>query len=251
MSKIRLIVWNAGEAEEHAAVLRKLGHEVSATVPVGGSFGKELRASPPDLIVIGLDRLPMQGRDIALGIRAMAALKHIPIIFFGGEEEKIARIRERLPDAAYTNWKKVPDVLKRPPRMTTVAKSALDGYSGTPLAKKLGLKSGMRVFLLDEPASFFRAVDPVPEGVEWVQDGRAGFDLAIVFVAGRTTLERHLTRLLAMEHVWICWPKGKAAGITQYDVREIGLLAGLVDFKICSIDEKWSACRFRRRKENK
>jgi hypothetical protein len=125
------------------------------------------------------------------------------------------------------------------------------GYSGTPLARKLGFKEGMRVVYVNSPAGF--AVD----GIEDVRSRLAKqTDLVVCFVMARRELERRLAALRrAVEPdgmLWIAWPK-RASGVptdmTEDAVREIALPTGLVDTKVCAIDEVWSGLRLVVRRE--
>jgi hypothetical protein len=125
------------------------------------------------------------------------------------------------------------------------------GYSGTPLARKLGFKEGMRVVYVNSPAGF--AVD----GIEDVRSRLAKqTDLVVCFVMARRELARRLPALRrAVEPdgmLWIAWPK-RASGVptdmTEDAVREIALPTGLVDTKVCAIDEVWSGLRLVVRRE--
>jgi hypothetical protein len=127
------------------------------------------------------------------------------------------------------------------------------GYSGTPLPKKLGIKEGHRVALLQAPAGFAATLGALPAGVA-VRDGLRGkepLDLIVFFTASRADLERRFAklagRLVSSGGLWISWPKkssGVATDLTENIVREIGLDAGLVDNKVCAVDETWSGLRF-------
>ena len=125
------------------------------------------------------------------------------------------------------------------------------GYSGTPLARKLGFKEGMRVAYVNPPEGF--AVD----GIEDVRARPAkGTDLVVFFTKERRAIERRLPALRrAIEPdgmLWVAWPK-RASGIrtdmTEGAVREIALPTGLVDTKVCAIDEVWSGLRLVVRRE--
>ena len=127
-------------------------------------------------------------------------------------------------------------------------------YSGTPLPKKLGIKPGHRVALLGAPDGFpARALSDLPEGVDLRHDfrTRADFDVIMLFSDRLSGLKRRLgaadARLDPDGGIWIAWPK-KASGVpTDVDeghVRRIGLESGLVDNKICAVDEIWSGLRF-------
>ncbi len=129
------------------------------------------------------------------------------------------------------------------------------GYSGTPLAKKLGIKPGSRVVLLDAPDSLLADLAPLPDGVVPARrlTGEQAYDV-IVFFAPRASALRRLPRLVLhltpAGGLWIAWPK-KASGVptdlTEGVVFYEGLSTGLVDNKICAIDDTWSGLRFVRR----
>jgi len=134
------------------------------------------------------------------------------------------------------------------------------GYSRTPLAKKLGIGEGHRLLLLGAPRGFPRALEPLPAGVEARSDlrGSRPFDVLVLFCPDRRRLERELPRcrgrLNPASGLWIAWPK-KASGVpTDLDdsvVRACGLGAGLVDNKVCAIDDVWSGLRFVIRKRDR
>jgi hypothetical protein len=130
------------------------------------------------------------------------------------------------------------------------------GYSGTPLPKKLGLKAGDLVSLVNAPAGFRKLLDPVPEGVRFV----TRFDKAAQIVHVFSTRKAELARVLAScrkglapdAATWVSWPK-KAANvptdITEDVIREVALPLGLVDIKVCAVDETWSGLKLVLRKE--
>ena len=132
------------------------------------------------------------------------------------------------------------------------------GYSGTPLPRKLGIKEGETVALLRRPESLLEALGDLPDGVRVVSRVRAGSNAAVVvdFFTRRAELEERLPSLMdAMDvdgGLWISWPKrssGLETDITEDTLREIGLPLGLVDNKVCAIDEAWSGLRLVWRKE--
>jgi hypothetical protein len=126
------------------------------------------------------------------------------------------------------------------------------GYSGTPLPQKLGIKPGHRVALLAAPAGFARVLGKLPADVSVASalDGRAAFDVIVLFVTSMAVLTRSFRttaqRLEPSGGFWVAWPK-KASGVTtdvtENLVRDIALDAGLVDNKVCAIDETWSGLR--------
>jgi hypothetical protein len=124
------------------------------------------------------------------------------------------------------------------------------GYSGTPLAKKLGIKEGARVAFLEAPAGFDETVAPLPDGVEVARKARPGVDVVVFFTRTRRELEERIEALRAAiapaGGLWVGWPK-RASGVetdmTEDIVREVALPLGLVDVKVCAIDETWSGLR--------
>jgi hypothetical protein len=124
------------------------------------------------------------------------------------------------------------------------------GYSGTPLALKLGITPGKRVAAMSAPPGFAELLEGAPFSTRL----RGSFDVVIQFATSRATLERRLTALIgALEPrggLWIAWPKrssGVASELDERAVRELGLATSLVDNKVCAIDETWSGLRFVRR----
>ncbi|MGD1050226.1 MAG: DUF3052 domain-containing protein [Solirubrobacteraceae bacterium] len=125
------------------------------------------------------------------------------------------------------------------------------GYSNTPLARKLGIKPGSRVAVLGAPAGFVERLEDVAPPHTRL---RGRFDVLVAFADSRALVERRLDALIAALEprggLWIAWPKrssGVASDLDEHVVRELGLGGGLVDNKVCAIDETWSALRFVRR----
>ena len=125
------------------------------------------------------------------------------------------------------------------------------GYSGTPLPKKLGIKEGSRVAIVNVPTDFESTLGELPDNVEFIKGPTKSLDIILFFVLNERALTRDFAklaaRLVANGMIWIAWPK-KSSGVTtdlgEQRVREIGLDAGLVDVKICAIDETWSGLKF-------
>jgi hypothetical protein len=127
------------------------------------------------------------------------------------------------------------------------------GYSGTPLPKKLGIKSGHRVALVQAPAEFEQALGPLPEDVALLRDPRDGqaLDVILFFTASGAELRKHFAslarRLTPAGGLWIAWPKkasGVATDLNEDAIRAVGLAVGLVDNKVCAVDDTWSGLRF-------
>lgn len=125
------------------------------------------------------------------------------------------------------------------------------GYSGTPLVKKLGIKEGFRVALVGAPEGFRGELEGLPNGVSFVTTVRSQLDFILFFATTRSELTINFSllaaRLAPTGMLWISWPK-KAAGVatdlSDSIVREIGLDAGLVDVKVCAVNEIWSGLKF-------
>jgi hypothetical protein len=126
----------------------------------------------------------------------------------------------------------------------------MSGYSATPLAKKLGIAAGTRLFLQQAPANYRELVAPLPAGVQTVPRINAHTDVIHLFATRRAELRGMLrSALRAMRPdaaIWVSWPK-KAAGvptdITEGVIRDLALPTGLVDIKVCAVDETWSGLK--------
>ena len=130
------------------------------------------------------------------------------------------------------------------------------GYSGTPLAKKLGIKEGHRLALLGAPEGF--AIDDLPPGVEPRHSARGVSDVIVSFHTERADLAKRLPTLMRALDVdgglWVSWPKKAskvATDITEDVIRELALLMHLVDVKVCSVDDIWSGLKLVIRKEHR
>ncbi len=123
------------------------------------------------------------------------------------------------------------------------------GYSGTPLVRKLGIKAGMTVLVLDAPAPYGDIVPDLPAGLV-VRDDVGPADVAHLFVTRRDGLAQRLRQLGECVRpdgmVWVSWPKKAArvpTDVTEDVVLEAALAAGLVDVKVCALDETWSGLK--------
>ena len=126
----------------------------------------------------------------------------------------------------------------------------MPGYSGTPLAKKLGIKPGMIVQVVNPPDDYTRLLDPMPDGVVIRLRGATALDLVHVFTQSRSELLEALMtyqkKIRQNGVIWVSWPK-KASGIptevNENTIREVALPLGLVDIKVCAVDEIWSGLK--------
>jgi hypothetical protein len=126
----------------------------------------------------------------------------------------------------------------------------VSGYSGTPLAQKLGIKAGCRLFVQCAPANYLQLLAPLPAQVHTVTRISAATDIIHVFATRRAQLARSLksalTKMRPDAVLWVSWPKrasGVATDITEDTIRELALPQDLVDIKVCAVDETWSGLK--------
>jgi hypothetical protein len=130
------------------------------------------------------------------------------------------------------------------------------GYSGTPLPKKLGINEGARLVLLGAPRGFDETLGVLPAGVTTRTRAGGAADVVVLFTTERAELDRRLDALQTMiapaGAIWVAWPKRASkvpTDITEDTVREVALPRGLVDNKVCAIDDVWSGLRLVIRRE--
>ena len=135
--------------------------------------------------------------------------------------------------------------IRRGPTLSDVS----DGYSGTPLARKLGIKVNDRLALVGAPRDF--GIEGLPQGVLVARRSRADADVVVAFFRELPSLQASVGPLAetlgASAALWIAWPRRAAGGtsdITDVDVRAAGLACGLVDVKVAAIGEAWSGLKF-------
>ena len=261
MARLLLVHWNENEATERAALLRRSGHEVLIRWDSNQADMSDIRADPPDAVVIDLRRLPSHGRGWATALRQSKRTRRVPIVFVEGDPQKTERIRGALPDATFAPWSRVRgavrEALRRRPTEPVVP-GTMDGYSGTPLPRKLGVKASTRLAMLGAPADFERTLGELPEKVTVRSQARAKSDVVLLFVNSQTDLRRRwegaARAVDSGGRLWIVWPK-KSSGIVSdlggNEIRAFGLARQWVDFKIAAIDSTWSGLCFSRRSGKK
>lgn len=136
--------------------------------------------------------------------------------------------------------------------------SSTAGYSGTPLAKKLGIKDGTRVLVIDPPANYLELIAPLPAGASVIEKPTNDVDLIHFFTNTRDGLAAGLNqykKLIKQDGaIWVSWYKKAAklpTEITEDVIRDVALPLGLVDIKVCAVDEKWSGLKLVIRRENR
>jgi len=130
------------------------------------------------------------------------------------------------------------------------------GYSRTPLARKLGIKTGSRVLARGEPDHYAELLSPLPDEVQFSQRISPSIDIVHLFTTRRSMLNRELValrkRIRSDAMVWVSWPKKASkvdTDITEDVIREVCLPLGFVDVKVCAVDETWSGLKLVIRKE--
>ena len=129
------------------------------------------------------------------------------------------------------------------------------GYSGTPLAQKLGIKPGTRLYAKNAPPDYRKLLGPLPEDIAFLTRPGTQLDLIHLFVRTRAELAQALARFDRVMPddgmIWVSWPK-KASGVqtdvTEDTIREVALPKGLVDVKVCAVDATWSGLKLVRRR---
>ena len=259
MPVVRLVCWKEELARERARWLEEAGFSVDASPLNPSGLIGHFRANMPAAVVIDLDRLPSHGREVAVALRQSKATRHLPIVFAGGLEEKIERIRHELPDAFFTGWKKagtaVKKALRNAPAEPVQPMGHMERYAGSSLVTKLGFRSKMKAALLGAPDGFEEKLAELPEGVELQSKVTRQTALVIWFVRSRQELKTETefvgARLPEGSSIWIVHPKQTSrhrVDFNQNDVRAAGLAAGLVDYKVCAVDADWSGLKFARKK---
>ena len=132
------------------------------------------------------------------------------------------------------------------------------GYSGTPLPKKLGIKTGFRLYVKNSPANYEELISPMPEDVQLMRRLSRELDMIHFFTKSQTELtaniEKFMARIKQDGMIWVSWPKKASkvpTDVTEDVIREIILPLGLVDVKVCAVDAVWSGLKLVIRKKNR
>jgi hypothetical protein len=131
-----------------------------------------------------------------------------------------------------------------------MAKQQTAGYSGTPLVKKLGIAPGAKVLVRNEPKDYWDWISPLPEGVVAMTRAATGLNFVHLFVTRRVDYQKEVLAAKKMivsdGMIWISWPKKSSGVATDLDenvIRDFALKNGLVDVKVCAVDEVWSGLK--------
>ncbi len=252
------IIGASPAAATWVASLADAGYAIDRDLFTGPDDLKRLARQPPQAVVIDLDRAPARGRDIALALRQRVATRRVPIVFVASDRDVFTRLEalplETMHAAPEDVVTAAASALAMPPSGAAPPPAAVAGHSGTPLPRKLGIKPGTRVVLVKPPDGFTELLDPLPPDVALRTTNRGVRDVTLWFTRSRRELERGMKRMAQAAgdgRLWIVWPKKTsplAADHSGADVRRVGLAAGLVDFKVCAVDEDWSGLAFARRR---
>ena len=132
------------------------------------------------------------------------------------------------------------------------------GYSGTPLVKKLGIKTNFRLFAKNPPGNYAELIAPLPEDVKILRRLTRELDMIHLFVTSRAELAAnvpiYMNYIKQDGMIWVSWPKKASkvpTDVTEDVIREVALPLGLVDVKVCAVDATWSGLKLVIRKENR
>ena len=188
-----------------------------------------------------------------MALRSYKSTRITSSILVDGEPEKGERVKAQIPHATYTNCdgtvERLEDLVRQTAQKARQAPLG-ESYAGVPLARKLGIRPGYTVSLVGAPEGFRETLGELPESVVLRDGVRTQSDLTLWFAKSRRELEERLQHMRPFSKkagLWILWPKQTSklqTDLGQPLVREAGLAAGMVDFKICSIDKNWSGLRF-------
>jgi hypothetical protein len=246
---VRLFHSKAEEAEALVTLMTEAGYNVYYPGEREASPFAKIKALEPVAVVIDLSRLPTQARYVGTEIRRHKGLRHIPIVFVDGDEVRVQQARAVLPDAVFTKQSLLKDALAKLKPVSDPVVPAGSILSDRTTAEKLGIKANARVALIRPPIDYARVIGSLPGGAELEEDPRDVLPLSLWFVSDSDEfLEslRAIRKLAAKSRVWVIYPKQAAKkkkaddGLTQNLIREAGRSVGLVDYKICAVDETWT-----------
>lgn len=254
MPRVLVIHRKPAIAAERARRLCSEELQADAYPVLGASAFREIRANPPDAILIDLIEMPSYGRTMGVLLREQKGTRNIPLVFVKGDPEKAALVREVLPDAVFATWANaVPVTLRAIERAR--AEGAAPKVPGTPLAKKLRIREDSVVAVLEAPHNLREMLGPLPKGVR-IEKKLGEADLVVLFVKSSAALARALPRLAAHitpgRTLWVCWPKRTSStpcDLTLVSIRHMVSTYDMVDSKICAVNETWSGAAITKRRQ--
>jgi hypothetical protein len=245
--RILVIHRDLAEGAERASRLRALGFDAAPYLSLGAKGFRGIRQDPPHAILIDLTRLPSYGKAMGVLLRQQKTLRSIPLVFVEGDPDKAAQVRAVLPDAEYTTWAKAAAAIRGAIR-NGPSEGAPPRDPGTPLLTKLGIGESSRLAVLHAPQGFDLPGVRIEKEVDEA-------DVVMIFFRKSAALGRELPELAGMmrkgRRVWVLWPKkasGAPSDLTMVRIREMAKEFGLVDYKVCAVDETWSAMTLGKRR---
>lgn len=255
MPRVRILHWKSEEAAPLVEAVRKAGFDPEYDgEPSGPSISRSIRAKPPAAVLIDLSRLPSHGREVAVWMRNTKSTRHIPIVFVNGEPEKVARVKEVLPDAAFTTTGKLGPALKKAckggPASPIVPPEMMVRYKEKPIALKLGMTPGSTAAVINAPRDYRAIIGELPDGAQLVEEPDGLEAITVWFIYSVEDLLAAMPRMrsiAAKTKLWVARLKGPNRP-PENSIREIAIEGGLVDYKICALGPNWSGILFARKK---
>jgi hypothetical protein len=192
---------------------------------------------------------------MAVWIRNRKSSRHLPIVFVDGEPEKVARVREVLPDAIYATCSTLGRALKAASKNRlsnpVIPPSAMERFQAKTAAQKLGIAAHSAVAVFDPPRDYSSVLGQMPEGVEFLEDPETPQKVTLWFIRDAESMIAAVRRMRALASgtkLWVLWPKAQPNRFREGSIRELAIDNGLVDYKICSVNQQWSGILFARKK---
>jgi hypothetical protein len=213
--------------------------------------------------VIDLTVRPSHGRDSAIYLRRTKYARHIALVFVDGAPEKVEAIRRLLPDAAFATstapkqlCSNIRSACAKGVAEPVIPPSPMERFGSRTAAQKLGIKENATVALIDPPRDYAAALGELPAGAELLEDPDPVQAVTLWFIRDPRVYQAEVHRMRAIANrtkLWVVWRKGSAGkdtrgGLTDKVIRQVANEAGLVDYKICAVNEQWSAMAFAQRK---
>ena len=255
-----LICWKDEERKQRAEELTRAGFAVAAPPreQMGGVVGYH-RELAPDAVVIDLDRMFSYGQELGRKLRQGKATRHLPLVFAGGVAEKVDGLRAELPDAGYCDWddaaKAIRAAIANAPARPVVPPTLMERFDPANLVHKLDIRRGVKSALVCGPYGdrhgIAELLGELPEGVELGARVTRGTRLALYVAATLPEVEHAFEAARAgldpAASFWVIHAKStvrQKLDFNQNHVREAGLRAGFVDYKVASLGAEWSALKF-------
>ena len=256
MPRVLVIHRKPALAEERARRLSAEGRDASAYPAVGPGSFRGIRADPPDAILIDLTELPSYGKVMGALLREQKGTRNIPLVFLKGDPGKAAQILELLPGAVIANLTDLAPAILRAIKKAP-KEAPPPNAPAVPVWKKLRIREGSVVALLNPPATVQEMLAPLPTGVR-TQKEVDGASLILLFVKSTATLARALPDLAPQiepgRTLWVCWPKrssGEPCDLTANSIRDMARGVGMIDSKLCAMDQTWSATALSRKRQTR